>query len=65
MGSPIAIRIILPYTFKLKTMMRQLVVAAHGDGRGVHHAQIFGQDLGVADVGEAHRVGVIRSGSLS
>src|SRR5512143_2176442 len=38
----------------------QLVVAAHGDGGGIHHAQISRQDVGVSDFLEAHGVGVLQ-----
>src|SRR3954452_5493654 len=38
----------------------QFVVAAHGYGRGVHHAQVFRQDLGVADLFKADCIVILQ-----
>src|ERR1700690_2150767 len=43
---------------QIKDRDGQLVVAAHGDRRGVHDAQIPGQDIRIRDVAKAHSIGV-------
>src|SRR5690606_30449981 len=37
----------------------QVVVAAHGDGGGIHDAEVAAQDFGEADAFEAHGVRVL------
>jgi len=54
---PFDIRIIFPVVFKLKTRIGSRFNRAHGDGRGIHHAEVLGQDLQVAHLGIHHGVG--------
>ena len=65
MGSPIDIRIILPNYVQIENHDRKLVVAAHGDGRGIHHAQGLGQHFEIADFADTARRRDDCSGSLS
>ena len=45
--------------FEIKDHDRHMIVAAHGDGRGVHHGERFGKDFGIADFVVANGVGML------
>src|SRR5947208_3383794 len=55
----------IPGGIQIENPNGQPVVAAHGNGGGIHHAQVFGQDLQIAHlvvhygVGELERVLIV------